>query len=128
MPWRRIWQPTPVFFPGESHERRSLVGYSPWGRKESDTTERLHSLTLTRKETKLNARMLINRACLWSTISKWEGKVANTLIDLIKNMLGLTKIQNSEACHFDKVFRLQRLAKASFQNQIKITLLYSPYH
>jgi len=72
--------------------------------------------------------MLINRACLWSTISKWEGKVANTLIDLIKNMLGLTKIQNSEACHFDKVFRLQRLAKASFQNQIKITLLYSPYH
>ena len=36
------WQPTPVFLPGESHGRRSLVGYSPWGRKESDTTERLH--------------------------------------------------------------------------------------
>ena len=33
---------TPVFLPGESHGRRSLVGYSPWGRKESDTTERLH--------------------------------------------------------------------------------------
>ena len=30
---------TPVFLPGESHERRSLVGYSPWDRKESDTTE-----------------------------------------------------------------------------------------
>ena len=40
--WRRKWQPTPVFLPGESHGRRSLVGYSPWGRKESDTTERLH--------------------------------------------------------------------------------------
>ena len=36
------WQPTPVFLPGKSHGRRSLVGYSPRGRKESDTTERLH--------------------------------------------------------------------------------------
>ena len=42
IPWRRKWQPTPVFLPGKSHGRRSLVGYSPWGRKESDTTERLH--------------------------------------------------------------------------------------
>ena len=36
---RRIWQPTPVFLPGESHGQRSLVGYSPWGHKESDTAE-----------------------------------------------------------------------------------------
>ena len=43
IPWRRKWQPTPVFLPGESHGRRSLVGYSPWGHKESDTTRRLHS-------------------------------------------------------------------------------------
>ena len=40
--WRRKWQPTPVFLPGKSHGRRSLVGYSPWGRKESDTTKRFH--------------------------------------------------------------------------------------
>ena len=39
---RRKWQPTPVFLPGKSHGQRSLVGYSPWGRKESDTTEQLH--------------------------------------------------------------------------------------
>ena len=39
---RRQWQPTPVLLPGNSHGRRSLVGCSPWGRKESDTTERLH--------------------------------------------------------------------------------------
>ena len=32
-PWRRKWQPTPVFLPGKSHEQRSMVGYSPWGRK-----------------------------------------------------------------------------------------------
>ena len=37
-PWRRIWQPAPVFLPGESHGHRSLGGYSPRGRKESDTT------------------------------------------------------------------------------------------
>ena len=39
IPWRRKWQPTPVFLPGKSHGRRSLVAYSPWGRKESDRTE-----------------------------------------------------------------------------------------
>ena len=42
IPWRRKWQPTPVFLPGESHGRRSFVGYSPRGLKELDTTERLH--------------------------------------------------------------------------------------
>ena len=39
---RRQWQPTPVLLPEKSHGWRSLVGYSPWGRKESDMTERLH--------------------------------------------------------------------------------------
>ena len=39
---RRQWHPTPVLLPRKSHGRRSLVGCSPWGRKESDTTERLH--------------------------------------------------------------------------------------
>ena len=41
MHWRRKWQPAPVFLPGKFHGRRSLVGCSPWGRYESDTTERL---------------------------------------------------------------------------------------
>ena len=39
---RRRWHPTPVLLPGKSHGRRSLVGCSPWGLEESDTTERLH--------------------------------------------------------------------------------------
>ena len=39
---RRQWHPTPVLSPGKSHGRRSLVGCSPWGREELDTTERLH--------------------------------------------------------------------------------------
>ena len=42
IPWRRKWQPTPVLLPGKFHGQRSLVSYSPWGRKESDTTEQLH--------------------------------------------------------------------------------------
>ena len=42
MHWRRKWQPTPVFLPRESHGQRSLVGCSPWGRKELDMTEQLH--------------------------------------------------------------------------------------
>ena len=39
IPWRRAWQPTPVFLSGEPHWQRRLAGYSPWGCKESDTTE-----------------------------------------------------------------------------------------
>ena len=39
---RRRWHPTPVLLPGKSHGRRSLVGCSPWGHRESDTTERLN--------------------------------------------------------------------------------------
>ena len=35
--WRRKWQPTPVLLPGESHGQKSLVGYSPWGHRETDT-------------------------------------------------------------------------------------------
>ena len=41
IPWRRAWQPIPVFLPGECHGQRSLAGYSPRGRKELDTAERL---------------------------------------------------------------------------------------
>ena len=45
IPWRRAWQPTPIFLPGESHWQKNLVGYSPRGCKELDTTERLtHSI------------------------------------------------------------------------------------
>ena len=40
--WRKKWHPTPVLLPGKSHGRRRLVGCSPWGREESDTTERLY--------------------------------------------------------------------------------------
>jgi len=47
--WRRKWQPTPVFLPGKFHRWRSLAGYSPWGHKVLDITERLH-FTISLKE------------------------------------------------------------------------------
>ena len=45
IPWKRAWQPTPVFFPGEAHGQRSLVVYSPYGHKESDRTEVTEHIT-----------------------------------------------------------------------------------
>ena len=39
IPWKKAWQPTPLFLPGESHGQRNLVGYCPWGHKELDMTE-----------------------------------------------------------------------------------------
>ena len=62
MPWRRAWQPTAVFLPGESHGQRSLEGYSPWGRRESDLTEATccaHARTHT--HTQKNYFVLISR-------------------------------------------------------------------
>ena len=77
IPWRRKWHPNPVFLPGESHGQRSLVGYSPRGRKESDTTERLHFTSLlsmpmfvpvkSRSPRKHNAFISHGRA--WGTVS-----------------------------------------------------------
>ena len=49
--WSRKWQPTPVLLPGTFYGRRSLVGYSPWGRKELDTTERLQCQCMSGSQT-----------------------------------------------------------------------------
>ena len=45
MIWRKKWQPTPILLPEKFHGWRSLVGYSPWDRKESDKTEQIHFLS-----------------------------------------------------------------------------------
>ena len=62
IPWRRKWQSTPVFLPGESNERKSLVGYSPRGHKELDTTEGVHFTKQRNYGTSLVAQRL--RVCL----------------------------------------------------------------
>ena len=73
--WRRQWHPTPVFLPGKSHGQRSLVGYSPWGRKESDMTERPHFPFLSM------GMVLIPVSCTMSRTSVHSS--SGTLSDLI---------------------------------------------
>ena len=66
IPWRREWQPTPIFLPGESHGQRNLAGYSPSGRKEWDTTEQL-TLTYMQSKTRHKWIHLQNRKRLTDT-------------------------------------------------------------
>ena len=56
IPWRRKWQPNPVFSPDKSHGQRSLVGYSPQGREELDTTEWLSARARAHAQTHTHTR------------------------------------------------------------------------
>ena len=56
IPWKRKWQPTPVFLPGKSHGQRGLVGYSPVGCKNLDMTEHEHRDTIVRTLLKQKAK------------------------------------------------------------------------
>ena len=81
IPWRRKWQPTPVSLPGESHGWRSLVGYSPWGRKESDTTKGLHFLLLSLNIyfVSCNPHFTFGQAVIMTTISKMRNVIARDI-------------------------------------------------
>ena len=74
IPWRRKWQPTPIYLPGKSHGQRSLVGYSPWGSKESDTTEWL-SIDIIKKKNFIKGSIWIQQDC---EDSKWMTEVWET--------------------------------------------------
>ena len=67
LPWRRKWQPTPVFLPGKFHGQRSLAGYSPWGRKESDATDHTHAHT-----TRVNRFTKYGFGNIQATINAWN--------------------------------------------------------
>ena len=72
IPWRKKWQSTPVLLPGKSHGQRSLVGYSPWCRKESDTTELLHfHLNFYTKTTYVFCRKCEWLSCVWLFVTPW---------------------------------------------------------
>ena len=82
---------TLVFLPGKSHGRRSLVGYSPWGRKESDTTERLH-FTITADcdwSHKIKRRLLLGRKVMTNLVSilKSTDITLPTKVHLVKAMV-----------------------------------------
>ena len=67
--WRREWQPTPVFLPGEFHGQRSLAAYSPWGHKELDTTEQLtHTHTHTHTHTLTHTVTSVSIFPSWGSI------------------------------------------------------------
>ena len=61
-PWSRKWQPTPVFFLGKSHGQRSLVGFTPWGHKESDETEQLNSSNSNKRSKQIPGKRNIQMA------------------------------------------------------------------
>ena len=70
IPWRRKWQPTPVFLPGEFHGQITLAGYSLWSQKESDMTERL---TLTPAICKFSSRhTLALQKHVWKRVNTWK--------------------------------------------------------
>ena len=75
IPWRRKWQPTPVLLPRKFHAWRSLVAYTPWGRKELDTTERLHSLSTSTNKNEVFTRYIcpfLFWACDELVFSCWD--------------------------------------------------------
>ena len=61
--WRRKWQPSPVFLPGESQEQRSLVGYGSWGCKESDMTNQLSTHASTQKLSSILLQHCLIQGC-----------------------------------------------------------------
>ena len=65
IPWSRKWQPAPIFLAGKFHGQRSLVGYSPWGRKELDMTERTHARTQTHTHTHTHRSTTKQNAIKW---------------------------------------------------------------
>ena len=70
--WRRKWQPTPVFLPGKFHGQMSLLGYSLWGHKESDTTEPLHFPSHSAKlQKQLKTPKAFHKSC-WDISLKWD--------------------------------------------------------
>ena len=87
IPLRREWQTTPVFLPSEFHEQKDLASYSPWGRKESDTTERLTHTHVTKnchlKKNRIRRKVMTNL----DSILKSRGITLPTKIRLVKAMV-----------------------------------------
>ena len=76
IPWRRKWQPTPVFLPGEFHGQRSLAGCSPWCHKESDTIEWLSDNTIHNLGRLFQCSLLCRLRCLLSRMNHKNGLMA----------------------------------------------------
>ena len=89
VPWRRKWQPTPVFLPGKFHRQGSLVGYWPWGCKESDTTEWLITHTHGHTHTHTHTEEMINT----------EDRYKEQLGEMQRKFLCLLNLAIFSKCH-----------------------------
>ena len=85
MYWRRKWQPTPVFLPGESQGRQSLVGCSPWGRTQSVTTE------VTQQQQQPCAKW-------WSVLAYTDGGLRTLIEDHLQFMKVESESEVSQSC------------------------------
>ena len=107
IPWRRQWQHTPVFLPGKSHEQRSLVGYSPRGCKESDSTEHTCINAINRRDHKSQLRKGVCFPCEFLALPQ--------LFVLCQRIpTNMTLIRDgwpSEAVHIATAARLHALTK-----------------
>ena len=79
IPWRRIWQPTPIFLPEKFHGHGILLGYSPWGHKESDMTEQLRTYTAFFRVQHSYSYMTTGKT-IALTIQTFMGKVMSLLL------------------------------------------------
>ena len=91
IPWRRKWLPTPVFSSGKSHGEKSLTGYSAWGRKELDMTEKLHFTSLG-----LEGKLTFSSPMATAEFSKFAGILSEILSQ--QHLLGF-EIAQLESYH-----------------------------
>ena len=87
IPWRRKWQPTPVFLPGKSHGRRSLIGYRPWGAK-SQTWLHFHFLSLSREKIQSwggwsTHKLELWHVCLWGSPDALGGLGEGEMVEVL---------------------------------------------
>ena len=95
IPWRRKWQSTPVLLPGKSHGQKSLVGYSPWGRKELDTTE--HTFFLL---SGLYSSVQISHSVMSDSATPWTASCQASLsITSSRRLLRLMSIKSVKPSH-----------------------------
>ena len=106
IPWRRKWQPTPVFLPGKSHGQRSLVGYSPWGQSESNMTE----------QQEWHSKGLISRTISWEWIPVHYRKRYKMVSFRIKHFGG-SSISLTLIYHMSQQFHSLSLWKGKFKSQ-----------
>ena len=79
IPWRKKWQPTPALLSGKSLGQRSLLGYSPWGCKESETAEHARTYTITYTTSVLTEKVIHFKLISYFTFPFFERKMTDSI-------------------------------------------------